>query len=82
MQLARLLLVVSLALVAACSSAASSASSAGSTSSTSVLDDRGGVPPGYPLNVDAVAPLVITTVAADPVPVTGTDGKVHVVYEL
>ena len=45
-------------------------------------DGRGGVPPGYPLDVDVVAPLVITTMAPDPIPVTGTDGKVHVVYEL
>ena len=45
-------------------------------------DSRGGVPPGYPLDVDVVAPLVITTMAPDPIPVTGTDGKVHVVYEL
>ena len=45
-------------------------------------DGRGGVPPGYPLDVDVVAPLVITTSAPDPIPVTGTDGKVHVVYEI
>ncbi len=29
-----------------------------------------------------VAPLVITTIDADPIPVTGTDGKVHMAYEL
>jgi murein DD-endopeptidase MepM/ murein hydrolase activator NlpD len=40
------------------------------------------VPPGYPLDVDVVAPLVITTIGPDPIPVTGTDGKVHVAYEL
>jgi len=34
-----------------------------------------GVPPGYPLDVDVVAPLVITTIGPDPIPVTGTDGK-------
>ena len=45
-------------------------------------DGRGGVPPGYPLDVDVVAPLVITTISPDPIPVTGTDGKVHVAYEL
>ena len=32
--------------------------------------------------MDVVAPLIITTVAPDPTPVTGTDGMVHVVYEL
>lgn len=75
-----LLLVTCAALVAACSS---SVDSAGSTQpSTSVDDARGGVPPGYPLDVDVVAPLVITTVGPDPIPVTGTDGKVHVAYEI
>lgn len=77
-RLARLVLAASLALLTACSSGASG----GSTPSTSVPDGRGGVPPGYPLNVDVVAPLVITTLAPDPVPVTGTDAMVHVVYEL
>lgn len=52
------------------------------TSPTSGPEDRGGVPPGYPLDVDVVAPLVLTKLAPDPVPVTGTDGRVHVVYEL
>jgi hypothetical protein len=77
-RLARFVLVASVALLAACSSGAS----VGSRPSTSVPDGRGGVPPGYPLNVDVVAPLVITTLAPDPVPVTGTDGMIHVVYEL
>ncbi len=44
--------------------------------------DRGGVPEGYPLDHDVVAPLVISFLGDDPIPVTGTDGKVHVVYEL
>jgi murein DD-endopeptidase MepM/ murein hydrolase activator NlpD len=72
---------------AACSSTSeaggsTSTVSAPATSTTSVVDDRGGVPEGYPLDVDVVAPLVIRTVGADPIPVTGTDGKVHVAYEL
>lgn len=71
---------------AACSSTDAAAppgsSMTSSTSSTSVVDDRGGVPEGYALDVDVVAPLVITTVGADPIPVTGTDAKVHVAYEL
>ena len=71
---------------AACSSTDAAAppgsSMVSSTSSTSIVDDRGGVPEGYALDVDVVAPLVITTVGADPIPVTGTDAKVHVAYEL
>lgn len=72
------LAVASLVLLAALSSSALT----GSASTTSASDDRGGVPPGYPLNLDVVAPLIITTVVPDPIPVTGTDGRVHVVYEL
>jgi hypothetical protein len=41
-----------------------------------------GVHAGYSGDTDALSPLVITTVSPDPVPVTGTDGKVHLVYEL
>lgn len=83
--------VAVLALTAACSSASESGgattatsapSTAPTTSAPSVTDDRGGVPEGYPVDVDVVAPLVITTLGADPIPVTGTDGKVHVAYEL
>jgi len=67
------LLLACAALLAACSSSATPAPAA---------DSRGGVPPGYLLDVDVVAPLVITTIGPDPIPVTGTDGKVHVAYEL
>jgi murein DD-endopeptidase MepM/ murein hydrolase activator NlpD len=65
------LLLACAALLGACSS-----------TPTPAADSRGGVPPGYPLDVDVVAPLVITTIGPDPIPVTGTDGKVHVAYEL
>lgn len=84
MRLVRVLLVATLVVsAAACSSSASDGStSTTSTSSDAVGDGRGGVPEGYPLDVDVVAPLAITTMGADPIPVTGTDGKVHVVYEL
>lgn len=41
-----------------------------------------GIQPGYPTDRDAFAPLVITPIAPDPVPVRGTDGRLHVVYEL
>jgi len=53
----------------------------GTTVSTGT-DARGGIPAGYPTDVDALSPLVITALAPNPIPVTGTDGKVHVVYEL
>jgi murein DD-endopeptidase MepM/ murein hydrolase activator NlpD len=80
------LLLACAALLAACSpspdSTGSSTSPASSPASKPAADSRGGVPPGYPLDVDVVAPLVITTIGPDPIPVTGTDGKVHVAYEL
>jgi murein DD-endopeptidase MepM/ murein hydrolase activator NlpD len=80
------LLLACAALLAACSSSPDSTGSSPSTTAspapTPAADSRGGVPPGYPLNIDVVAPLVITTIGPDPIPVTGTDGKVHVAYEL
>lgn len=87
--LARAVVVVAaLASAAACSSASTSGGSTSTmpapstTVASSTVDGRGGVPEGYPLDVDVVAPLVITTVGADPIPVTGTDGKVHLAYEI
>lgn len=85
-----ILLVAALVLVAGCSSSGNQAGSPGPTVSAGTAgstapparDPRGGVPAGYPTDVDALSPLVITAIAPDPVPVTGTDGKVHVVYEL
>ncbi|WP_319449573.1 MULTISPECIES: M23 family metallopeptidase [unclassified Mycobacterium] len=74
------LLLACAALLAACSSSSDSAGS--SPAPTPSADSRGGIPPGYPIDVDVVAPLVITTIGPDPIPVTGTDGKVHVAYEL
>jgi murein DD-endopeptidase MepM/ murein hydrolase activator NlpD len=74
------LLLACAALLAACSS--SSDSTGSSPAPAPSADSRGGIPPGYPLDVDVVAPLVITTIGPDPIPVTGTDGKVHVAYEL
>lgn len=80
------LLLACAVLLAACSpspdSTGPSTSPASTPASTPAADSRGGVPPGYPLDVDVVAPLVITTIGPDPIPVTGTDGKVHVAYEL
>jgi murein DD-endopeptidase MepM/ murein hydrolase activator NlpD len=81
-----IVLLTCAALLAACSSSSDSTrpttSIASSPAPAPVADSRGGVPPGYPLNVDVVAPLVITTIGPDPIPVAGTDGKVHVAYEL
>ena len=73
-----LVLLAALALLVGCSS---TASRAGSTTSTASAD-RSGVAAGYPTDVDVLSPLVITALAPDPIPVTGTDGKVHVAYEL
>src|SRR4051794_35572836 len=41
-----------------------------------------GILPGYPTDVDQISPLVITTISPAPIPFTGTDNRVHVVYEL
>lgn len=80
------LLLAYAVLLAACSSSSDSTGANTSITSspapTTAADSRGGVPPGYPLDIDMVAPLVITTIGPDPIPVTGTDGKVHVAYEL
>ncbi|TSD49973.1 M23 family metallopeptidase [Rhodococcus sp. KBS0724] len=78
MRKASLVLVACAALLAACSSAADSTESA----TASADDTRGGIPPGYPIDADVMAPLVITTIGPEPIPVTGTDGKVHVAYEI
>ena len=78
-----LLLACAALLAAACSTSNdTTGSSAPNPAPMPAADSRGGVPPGYPLDVDVVAPLVITTLGPDPIPVTGTDGKVHVAYEL
>ncbi|MGA9278788.1 M23 family metallopeptidase [Ilumatobacter sp.] len=66
------------ALIAGCSSTDSE--TAVTTSTTGVAGN--GVMDGYASDVDALSPLVITTLAPDPIPFTGTDGKVHVAYEL
>lgn len=79
MRRAPLILIACAVLLAGCSS---SVDSAELVAATTTADPRGGIPPGYPVDVDVIAPLVITTVAPEPIPVTGTDGKVHVAYEL
>ena len=54
----------------------------GAAGAKSSGDDRAGVQDGYGSDVDVLSPLVITAVSPAPIPVTDTDGKVHVVYEL
>ncbi len=58
------------------------AGATGSTTPSSTTDIPSGIQPGYPTDVDQFAPLIITTIAPDPVPINGTDGKVHLAYEL
>lgn len=62
------------ALVASCSSSAADPVTPPTAGS--------GVLPGYPTDVDQISPLLITTIAPDPIPFAGTDGKTHLVYEL
>lgn len=75
MRLRTFVIAASVVLVAACTASPP-------PTPAPTVDDRGGVPPGYLLDIDVVAPLVISAATPDPIPVTGTDGKVHVVYEL
>ncbi len=65
--------------VAGCTS---SSTESGSSTVPTTSDPRGGIPVGYPTDVDTLSPLVITALPPAPIPVTGTDDKVHVVYEL
>ena len=68
----------------------SSSTAAGTTESPAATAERAaagddtdtGIRPGYPTDVDEFSPLVITTLAPRPIPVAGTDGDVHVAYEL
>lgn len=74
-------------LVGACTSSSSSGSpAAGGTTGVPTSAARGtilsGIQDGYPTDIDELAPLVVTSLAPDPIPVVGTDGKVHLAYEL
>ena len=73
------LVTVGLLVFGAC---ASSSGSGSATPSPTDAANSGGVAAGYRTDTDELSPLVITALAPDPIPVTGTDGKVHVVYEL
>lgn len=66
---------VTASMLAAASALVGCGSTASGTNATGIQD-------GYPTDVDEVSPLVITTLAPEPIPVTGTDDKVHVSYEL
>lgn len=71
------------ALVGACALTACTFLSAGSASSTSTPTSP---PPSSTVEagggVDEISPLVISAVAPDPIPVLGSDERVHVAYEL
>lgn len=72
------LLLLSLVLVLA--GCASSSGTGASSPSPGLGSD--GIAQGYRSDVDAFSPLVITALAPEPIPVIGTDGKAHVVYEV
>jgi hypothetical protein len=67
-------------LLAACSSSADTTAPTPSTTVPAAIDNA--IVTGYPTDVDQTSPLVISTVGPAPIPVTGTDNKVHMVYEL
>jgi hypothetical protein len=80
-----ILLLAAAALLAACSSSNGASGSTSSTTaptppSSAVAAD--GIVPGYGTTVDQASPLIISAVGPAPIPVTGTDAKVHLVYEL
>ncbi|MDI9915824.1 M23 family metallopeptidase [Rhodococcus sp. IEGM 1379] len=80
MRKAPLILVAAVALLAGCSSSVDSTES--NVSPASTVNSQDGVPPGYPADIDILAPLVIKAIGAQPIPVTGADGNVHVAYEI
>jgi hypothetical protein len=76
-------------LLGACSSSSTGADKpagttvpSGAAAATAGTVVPSGIAPGYATDKDAFSPLIITTIAPDPIPVTGTDDKVHVAYEL
>lgn len=79
------MLVAGALLVAACSSTADSSGTPSSTTvpaSPSTSAGTDGVVAGYATDIDRTSPLVISAAGPAPIPVTGTDAKVHMVYEL
>lgn len=84
-----LLLAAAALLAGACTSTSEGAgapatSTPPSTGAPAVAGAGGldGVVAGSPTDVDQATPLVIRAAGPAPIPVTGTDGKVHMVYEL
>lgn len=74
-----IVLIAGALLLAACSSDDKTDSTSSTTPGASADN---AIVPGYPTDVDQTSPLVISTVGPAPIPVTGTDNKVHMVYEL
>jgi hypothetical protein len=71
------------AVLVGCTSGTESKSSTSTAPvATSTSTTPSGIQAGYPTDIDVVSPLVISAMAPAPIPVTGTDGKVHVAYEL
>lgn len=75
-----IVLIAGVLLLAACSSSEGATDSTSSTTLAPSADNA--IVPGYPTDVDQTSPLVISTVGPAPIPVTGTDNKVHMVYEI
>ena len=71
-------------LLAGCASSPPVGSDATSatTNDTAATERPTGILAGYLTDVDQISPLVITTLGPDPIAFTGTDAKIHVVYEL
>lgn len=69
---------------AACSSSDDSTDSASTTTTpaSAATAWNEGVVPGYDMSLDEPSSLVIRPAGAAPIPVTGTDNKVHMAYEL
>ena len=86
-----LLALASAALLSACSSTTTGGAApattggsapAGTSVPTADVAPPSGVLPGYDGAVDELSPLIITTLGPEPIPFTGSDGQVHVSYEL
>ncbi len=71
-----------LALAAAGCSTSDGSTTTADAATAGEAAERGGIQPGYALDEDRFSPLIITSLAPDPIPFTGSDGKVHVAYEL
>ena len=70
--------MIAAALAAGCTGPSSGSAAQDPTASAS----SSGVLEGYPPDDEALSPLLITALAPAPIPVTGTDGRIHVVYEV